>query len=196
MTDWYPLAWYHSTYIDTIRLNIQLFNLVWSLLVLSLGQIMLIPEFLIELSKYWKLYLKSERIIAYLFKVFLRFSWYFWTLWPERSYFLSVDFILIWSYIFAAEPGERDVLIMRHDIGVKWPDMSEETRHVDFVIYGSPFQYSAMAATVGFPTAIAAKMVLEGLSICMAWLFFIGVYVVQLTEIGLQNEVVCSLRIS
>lgn len=58
--------------------------------------------------------------------------------------------------------GERDVLIMRHDIGVNWPDLSEETRHVDFVIYGNPFEYSAMAATVGFPTAIAAKMVLEG----------------------------------
>lgn len=62
----------------------------------------------------------------------------------------------------AYAPGERDVLIMRHDVGVKWPDQSEETRHVDFVIYGTPFQYSAMAATVGFPTAIAAKMVLEG----------------------------------
>src|SRR6218665_1075775 len=51
---------------------------------------------------------------------------------------------------------------MRHDIGVNWPDQSEETRHVDFVMYGNPFEYSAMAATVGFPTAIAAKMVLEG----------------------------------
>ena len=51
---------------------------------------------------------------------------------------------------------------MRHDIGVVWPDHSEETRHVNFVIYGTPNKYSAMAATVGFPTAIAAKMVLEG----------------------------------
>ena len=60
------------------------------------------------------------------------------------------------------EPGEKDVLIMRHDIGVVWPDKSEEMEHVDFVIYGNPQKYSAMAATVGFPAAIAAKMVLEG----------------------------------
>jgi alpha-aminoadipic semialdehyde synthase len=59
-------------------------------------------------------------------------------------------------------PGERDVLIMRHDIGVEWPNRKEETFHVDFVIYGNPNGYSAMAATVGYPTAIAAKMVLEG----------------------------------
>jgi alpha-aminoadipic semialdehyde synthase len=59
-------------------------------------------------------------------------------------------------------PGERDVLIMRHDVGVEWPDRKEETIHVNFVIYGSPTKYSAMAATVGFPTGIAAKMVLEG----------------------------------
>lgn len=62
----------------------------------------------------------------------------------------------------AYEPGEKDVLIMRHDIGVVWPDKSEEMEHVDFVIYGNPQKYSAMAATVGFPAAIAAKMVLEG----------------------------------
>jgi saccharopine dehydrogenase-like NADP-dependent oxidoreductase len=51
---------------------------------------------------------------------------------------------------------------MRHDVGVEWPNRKEETFHVDFVIYGRPKGYSAMAATVGYPTAIAAKMVLEG----------------------------------
>jgi len=62
----------------------------------------------------------------------------------------------------AYKPGERDILIMRHDVGVEWPDQSEETKHVDFIAYGDPAKYSAMAATVGFPTGIAAKMVLEG----------------------------------
>jgi alpha-aminoadipic semialdehyde synthase len=62
----------------------------------------------------------------------------------------------------AYSPGERDVLIMRHDIGVEWPNQNEETIHVDFVVYGNPDKYSAMAATVGYPTAIAAKMVLDG----------------------------------
>jgi len=64
----------------------------------------------------------------------------------------------------AAVPGERDVLIMRHDVGVEWPNQDEEVTHVNFVIYGDPNKYSAMAATVGYPTAIATKMVLEGLS--------------------------------
>ena len=51
---------------------------------------------------------------------------------------------------------------MRHDVGVEWPNRKQETVHVNFVIYGNPTGYSAMAATVGYPTAIAAKMVLEG----------------------------------
>ena len=51
---------------------------------------------------------------------------------------------------------------MRHDVGVEWPDQSEETRHVDFIVYGDPNKYSAMAATVGIPTGIAAKMILDG----------------------------------
>ena len=51
---------------------------------------------------------------------------------------------------------------MRHDVGVEWPNHSEEMIHVNFVIYGDPNKYSAMAATVGYPTAIATKMVLEG----------------------------------
>ncbi|ESO06790.1 hypothetical protein HELRODRAFT_110863 [Helobdella robusta] len=62
----------------------------------------------------------------------------------------------------AYEPGEKDVLIMRHDVGIQWPDKSEEMEHINFVIYGMPYKYSAMSATVGFPTAIAAKMVLQG----------------------------------
>ena len=51
---------------------------------------------------------------------------------------------------------------MRHDVGVEWPNQSEEIIHVNFVTYGNPNKYSAMAATVGYPTAIATKMVLEG----------------------------------
>jgi len=68
----------------------------------------------------------------------------------------------------AAVPGERDVLIMRHDVGVEWPNQNEEMIHVNFVIYGDPYKYSAMAATVGYPTAIATKMVLEGTCCCRA----------------------------
>lgn len=61
----------------------------------------------------------------------------------------------------AFQPGERDVIILRHNIGIQWPDNKTETRHIDFVVYGDEGGYSAMAKTVGYPAAIAAKMVLE-----------------------------------
>uniref|UniRef100_A0A131XMG5 Putative lysine-ketoglutarate reductase/saccharopine dehydrogenase n=1 Tax=Hyalomma excavatum TaxID=257692 RepID=A0A131XMG5_9ACAR len=62
----------------------------------------------------------------------------------------------------AYEPGERDLVIMRHDIGIQWHDEKKEMRHVDMVTYGDPNGYSAMAKTVGYPAAIAAKMILQG----------------------------------
>ena len=34
------------------------------------------------------------------------------------------------------EQGERDIIIMRHDVYVEWPDKKEEIRHLDFVCYG------------------------------------------------------------
>lgn len=58
-------------------------------------------------------------------------------------------------------PGERDVIIMRHDIGIQWPDNKSEVRHINLVVYGDSNGYSAMAKTVGYPAAIATKMVLE-----------------------------------
>ncbi|CAH1783508.1 unnamed protein product [Owenia fusiformis] len=58
--------------------------------------------------------------------------------------------------------GERDLLIMRHEIDVEYPDGSLDREDINFVVYGDPNSYSAMAKTVGFPTGIAAKMVLEG----------------------------------
>ncbi|XP_054924541.1 alpha-aminoadipic semialdehyde synthase, mitochondrial isoform X2 [Dermacentor andersoni] len=61
----------------------------------------------------------------------------------------------------AYEPGERDIVIMRHDIGIQWHDEKKEMRHVDMVTYGDPNGYSAMAKTVGYPAAIAAKMILQ-----------------------------------
>jgi alpha-aminoadipic semialdehyde synthase len=54
------------------------------------------------------------------------------------------------------------MIIMRHDVGIQWQDRSEEMRHIDLVVYGDTKKYSAMAATVGFPTGIAARMVLDG----------------------------------
>lgn len=70
--------------------------------------------------------------------------------------------IFHFSNRLAYEPGERDLVIMRHDIGIQWHDEKKETRHIDMVTYGDPNGYSAMAKTVGYPAAIAAKMILQG----------------------------------
>lgn len=58
-------------------------------------------------------------------------------------------------------PRERDILIMHHQIDYKLPNGLNETKTVDFIQYGDVNGYTAMAKTVGLPTAIAAKMVLE-----------------------------------
>ncbi|XP_021342744.1 alpha-aminoadipic semialdehyde synthase, mitochondrial-like isoform X2 [Mizuhopecten yessoensis] len=59
-------------------------------------------------------------------------------------------------------PGERDLILMHHNIGVQWADGSEEERHVGLVVYGDAKGHSAMSRTVGLPTGIATKMILEG----------------------------------
>ena len=56
------------------------------------------------------------------------------------------------------------MIILRHDVGIEWPNQSSETRHIDLIVYGDPDKYTAMTATVGFPTGIAAKMILESKS--------------------------------
>lgn len=38
----------------------------------------------------------------------------------------------------------------------------QEERHIDLTLYGSPHGFTAMAQTVGRPTAIAASMILSG----------------------------------
>ena len=64
--------------------------------------------------------------------------------------------------VLILDTGERDLIVMRHDIGVEWPDRSKEMRHVNFTAYGEPGGYSAMAATVGYTTGIATRMILNG----------------------------------
>ncbi|XP_045609079.1 alpha-aminoadipic semialdehyde synthase, mitochondrial isoform X1 [Procambarus clarkii] len=59
-------------------------------------------------------------------------------------------------------PGERDLIVLRHEIGITWPDGRKELKGINLVTYGDPNGYSAMAKTVGYPTAIATKMVLDG----------------------------------
>ncbi|GAB6020684.1 hypothetical protein CHUAL_003353 [Chamberlinius hualienensis] len=58
--------------------------------------------------------------------------------------------------------GERDIVIMRHEIEIQWPNLRKECRSVNLVAYGDPHGYSAMAKTVGYPAGIATKMILNG----------------------------------
>lgn len=60
------------------------------------------------------------------------------------------------------QTGERDLVLLRHDIAIEWPDSTKEKRAIDLVVYGDPDGYSAMAKTVGYPAGIAASMILAG----------------------------------
>lgn len=60
------------------------------------------------------------------------------------------------------EKYERDLVILRHDIGILWPDNKRESKGINLVLYGDVNGHSAMARTVGYPTAIAVKMILDG----------------------------------
>lgn len=54
------------------------------------------------------------------------------------------------------------MIIMRNDVGIRHPTGELETKHISFVVYGDPNGFSAMAKTVGYPAAIATRMVLNG----------------------------------
>lgn len=54
------------------------------------------------------------------------------------------------------------MIILRNDIGLRHPTGELETKHISLVVYGDPDGFSAMAKTVGYPAAIAARMLLDG----------------------------------
>lgn len=54
------------------------------------------------------------------------------------------------------------MIILRNDVGLRHPTGELETKHVSLVVYGDPWGFSAMARTVGYPAAIAARMILDG----------------------------------
>ncbi|CAH1390157.1 unnamed protein product [Nezara viridula] len=58
--------------------------------------------------------------------------------------------------------ADRDVIVMRHDIGIMWPNGNRESRGITLVEYGDVKGHTAMSRMVGLPAAIAAKMVLDG----------------------------------
>ncbi|XP_038067093.1 alpha-aminoadipic semialdehyde synthase, mitochondrial-like isoform X1 [Patiria miniata] len=66
------------------------------------------------------------------------------------------------SHVQGYQNGERDLVIMKHRIGVEWPDKMTSTEEVSMTVYGDAYGHSAMAKMVGYPTAIAAKMIMDG----------------------------------
>lgn len=60
------------------------------------------------------------------------------------------------------ETNERDLVILRHNVDILWPDNKRESKGINLVLYGDTNGHFAMARTVGYPTAIAVKMILDG----------------------------------
>uniref|UniRef100_A0A8B9HP56 Aminoadipate-semialdehyde synthase n=1 Tax=Astyanax mexicanus TaxID=7994 RepID=A0A8B9HP56_ASTMX len=73
----------------------------------------------------------------------------------------------------AYEKNERDMIIMRNDVGIRHPTGELETKHISLVVYGDPKGFSAMAKTVGYPAAIVARMLLN---VCLLPTFLIQTY--------------------
>ncbi len=61
-------------------------------------------------------------------------------------------------------PESRDMVIIVHEMDVEYPrsDRASERQTYTMVEYGEPVRMSAMAKTVGLPTAIAVEMLLTG----------------------------------
>ena len=62
----------------------------------------------------------------------------------------------------ALEPGERDLVILRHELTAEWPDRPRERRVSLLVEHGEPHGATAMARTVSLPSAAAAEEILDG----------------------------------
>lgn len=58
-------------------------------------------------------------------------------------------------------PGERDMIILKHEFLAEYEDHREEITSL-LIDYGIPNGDTSMARTVGLPAAIGAKLILEG----------------------------------
>lgn len=61
-------------------------------------------------------------------------------------------------------PEQRDMVVLLHELQVDYPDQDRpaETITSTMVEYGEPGGFTAMARTVGLPTAVTVKLLLEG----------------------------------
>eukprot|EP00741_Cyanophora_paradoxa_P011367 tig00020556_g10980.t1 len=58
--------------------------------------------------------------------------------------------------------GERDLVLLHHEFGIRLPDGSLERKTSTLLAYGEPHGNTAMARTVAFPAAIAAQLIIDG----------------------------------
>lgn len=59
-------------------------------------------------------------------------------------------------------PGDTDMIVMQHELLVKYPDEHEEMIRSRMLLYGEADGDSAIAKTVALPAAITADMILSG----------------------------------
>ncbi|ELW65550.1 Alpha-aminoadipic semialdehyde synthase, mitochondrial [Tupaia chinensis] len=62
-------------------------------------------------------------------------------------------------------PEEKDMIVMRNSFGIRHPSGHLENKIIDLIVYGDVNGFSAMAKTVGLPTAMAAKMLLDDFAV-------------------------------
>ena len=58
--------------------------------------------------------------------------------------------------------GEKDMIVLQHKFIIKKPDGAKYYKSSLLTSVGKPNGYSAMAATVGYPAAMAAQMIADG----------------------------------
>jgi saccharopine dehydrogenase-like NADP-dependent oxidoreductase len=59
--------------------------------------------------------------------------------------------------------GERDVVILHHEIEAIYPGKEKKEKTISTMVeFGKPYEHTAIAKTVGLPSAIAVKLTLSG----------------------------------
>lgn len=82
---------------------------------------------------------------------------------PERNMSPLDTVVPHLAKALAYAPGEKDLIILNHDIEAQLPSGAKEQHRVTLVAYGEqPNGFSAMARTVGCTTAIISNMILNG----------------------------------
>jgi saccharopine dehydrogenase-like NADP-dependent oxidoreductase len=61
----------------------------------------------------------------------------------------------------AYAPGERDMIVLRHEFGTEGPDGRPGMLVATLTAFGEPYGDTAMARTVALPAAVAARLVLD-----------------------------------